>query len=218
MLLIISIIILVSLYLYTLILHNKQNHIEMFHSGCQRTNIGIPNTIFNQLLFLDKKLDKIEGVIKPQKPSEGNKYMDQLNQLQKKYDWMQKHFNTIINPNKKAQANADAEALKKIQERNKNSVANAAAMYKFKPGQGALNMNDGPESDRQAFNKMVRSDPNKKMNKSLGKMRKKAKDKKEKKQVKKVKAKGPKGIPRGQNTSVPNGPIVSDSSFGAAFA
>lgn len=216
---ILFIIVLFCLYIYSIILYKKQSFIEMFNSQCQRTDAGIPNTIYNQLLFLDKKLDSLEGSYSPGKDKNKSKYIDQLNKMEKKYDWMANHYAKIINPDKKAQANANAAAEKKILSDNAKNQALAKAKYKksFKPGAGALSLDAGSAEDKNNFRK-AQKDPNGRKNRALGGMKKKAKSKKEKKQVAKANGKGPSGIPPKQNTSVPSGPTISDNSFGAAFA
>ena len=216
---ILFIIVLFCLYIYSIILYKKQTFIEMFNSQCQRTDAGIPNTIYNQLLYLDKKLDSLQSSYNPGKNKNKSKYIDELNKMEKKYDWMANHYAKIVSPDKKAQSNANAAAEKNIVSNNAKSQALAKAKYKkhFKPGAAALSLDVGSAKEQNNFRK-AQKDPNGRKNRALAGMKKKAKSKKEKKQVAKASGKGPGGIPPKQNTSVPSGPPISDNSFGAAFA
>ena len=107
---ILFIIILFILSIYTIILYKKQNFIEMYRSQCKRTDLGIPNNIFNQLLFLDKKLDSLEGNSDNGKANlQRKKFTNQIKGLKRNIvGWQIMQKKLIL---KKAKANAAAEKV-----------------------------------------------------------------------------------------------------------
>ena len=197
---------------------NKQRYIESYKNMCSLKGVGLPSNIFNQLYYLDKKIDVLQEQIKG--ANKGSKHLKQLDEIYKKYDWMVGHFNNLANPNSKERKAANEQAANEMQnamEANRKASKNRW-LKEWKKNPPTLTEDSGSPAELAAFRKL-KQNPEAKRKSIMRKTRKAAKDKDEKKQVKKAmkNSKPPGGIPRG-NARVSDGPSIPDSSFGAAFA
>ena len=216
-------ILLIFLTMYAIMLFNKQKIIESYINQCSLSKVGLPNNYFNQLYFLDKKLDILEKSVKG--INSGDKNLKKLNNIYNKYDWMKKHYDSISNPNSQARKNAN----KKAETAMMNNIANndkasrdafnkkhKAAFYKNGPP--IIGIESGTPQE-QANLRKLKQNPNKKKQKIFNKINNSTEDDDEKEQVNEVMGDNdpPKGMPSG-SARVSFGPTISDSSFGGAFA
>ena len=216
-------ILLIFLTLYAIMLFNKQKFIESYKNHCSLNKVGLPNNHFNQLFFLDKKIDILEKSIKG--INSGDKNLKQLDNIYNKYDWMKKHYDAISNPNSKARKDANKKAEKEMQNKiaNRDKLARDAFNKKhkasfYKNGPPVIGIESGSPEDRQNLRKL-KQNPNKKKNKIFKKVNNSAEDDDEKAQVKDVMSDNdpPKGMPSG-SARVSSGPDIPNGLFGGAFA
>ena len=197
---------------------NKQRYIESYKNACSLKGVGLPSNIFNQLYYLDKKIDVLEEMMKG--ANKGSEHLKKLDEIYNKYDWMVRHFNNMANPNSKERKAANKKADKQMANAMKANRKAARNKWRkqFNKKPPVLTEASGSPKEIAAFNKL-KQDPEGRRRRIMQKTNNAAESDEDKAEIKKAMKNSdpPKGIPKG-NAKVPAGPSIPDSAYGAAFA